>query len=194
MTHSGTPRSWWLYRTSMVFRNGWASDCFARTVVDSTWTAAGRSRACSPGGSRCFVLPELSYTRRVRYAGSPRPTPGSGICSKDRIASTRLRRSSRRQTSGQVRSSCIEFEAICRMREATRPRRNRIIVGRSLWRSDRARRRSSCALRPALPACGAARASAPKLANCSRRRVGRFTEGFDTPVLRNAKVLLDELA
>src|SRR5258708_37081713 len=41
---------------------------------------------CSRGGSRCFVLPEPSCTRRARSAFLPRLTPRSGICRRGRSA------------------------------------------------------------------------------------------------------------
>jgi predicted ATPase len=50
-----------------------------------------------------------------------------------------------------------------------------------------------CALRPASPACGATKASA-RTHDLLALVYGSFTEGFDTPVLRDAKALLDRLA
>jgi hypothetical protein len=46
---------------------------------------------------------------------------------------------------------------------------------------------------PALPASGVIKVSAPKPVTYSRRSTAGFTEGFDTPVLQDAKALLDEL-
>jgi hypothetical protein len=40
----------------------------------------------------------------------------------------------------------------------------------------------------------ASRASGARRASCSRPSTGSFTEGFDTADLKDAKVLLDELA
>ena len=45
-----------------------------------------------------------------------------------------------------------------------------------------------------LPASGSTGASRSKRANCSLRLRVRFTEGFDTRDLKDAKALLDELA
>jgi hypothetical protein len=48
----------------------------------------------------------------------------------------------------------------------------------------------SCALRRASPGCGANKAGGPQPATI----YGWFTEGFDTPDLKEAKTVLDELA
>jgi hypothetical protein len=56
------------------------------------------------------------------------------------------------------------------------------------------RRPSSCAPPLASPASGAIKASAPKPVIFSRRSTAGSPKGFDTPVLQDAKALLDELA
>ena len=51
----------------------------------------------------------------------------------------------------------------------------------------------NCAPRPASPGCGPSKASAPKAHDLLAPVYGWFTEGFDTPDLKDAKALLDEL-
>ena len=53
---------------------------------------------------------------------------------------------------------------------------------------------SSCVPPPASLASGMIRASAPQPRDLLAPIYGWFTEGFDTPVLQDAKTLLDELA
>ena len=67
-------------------------------------------------------------------------------------------------------------------------------IGIAALRNSRVRSSGSCAPRSASPGSGASGASAMPPAISSRPICGWFTEGFDTPVLTEAKALLDTLA
>ena len=73
------------------------------------------------------------------------------------------------------------------------PAKARIVPHRPRDRRSKARGATNCAPRRASPACGAYRAAGARPATCSPR-LDSFTEGFDTPDLKDAKTLLDELA
>jgi hypothetical protein len=75
------------------------------------------------------------------------------------------------------------------MREVTKPLRSRIIIERSLWRSARAPRRLGCLAR-----LWRDQGKCTEAHDLLALVYGWFTEGFDTPVLRDAKGLLDPLA
>jgi predicted ATPase len=64
----------------------------------------------------------------------------------------------------------------------------------SMSLSSRAQKSSSCAPPPASPASGAIMAGVPKPVIYSRQSTAGFTEGFDTPVLKEARALLADLA
>ena len=51
-----------------------------------------------------------------------------------------------------------------------------------------------CALRPASPTCGANKGERTEADDLLAPVYGWFTEGFDTPVLRDARALLDQPA
>jgi hypothetical protein len=79
------------------------------------------------------------------------------------------------------------------MRLAIRQRRSGAIAGLSPLRIVRMQRPLNFAPPPASPAFGVIKANAPKPNDLLAPIYGWFTEGFDTPVLKDAKTLLDEL-
>src|SRR5215475_9374742 len=146
---------------------------------------------CSRGGSRCFVLPEPSCTHRARSAFSPRPTPRLGICRRDRIASPRLR------SSTHERSSEVELH---RLRgDMMNARGDYAAAEQNYQRALAVAERQSAKTFGLRAAISLARLWRDQ-GKCTEARdllalgYGWFTEGFDMPLLRDAKALLKELA
>ena len=74
------------------------------------------------------------------------------------------------------------------------PRPSRAIILRSPSHSDRARRYLSCAPQPASPASGTTRATARPRASCWPRSIAGSRRSLNSPVLKEARALLDQLA